>query len=118
MLAVAVFAVLLLVVAVGCANRRAVLYEGVHFGRGNDPRERFANLAQAELRRRLTALVGRYDFTVLILIMPRPRQLAPEVVVRTSHYVEVAQATRLILQGVDPKASTAAPRGRRPRCRA
>lgn len=45
-------------------------------------------------------------FTVLSLNVVRPRQLAPEVVVLTTHYVEVAEATRLILLRVDPKAST------------
>jgi len=35
-----------------------------------------------------------------------PRQLAPVVIVRTTHYVELANATASILRHIDPKVRT------------
>jgi hypothetical protein len=124
-LAAAAFAVVLLLVCAGCANRRAVLYEGVHFGAlqtltpfsdtdaqrvarqseaswrrelegraRNDPGERFDNLAPLELRRRLVELGGKYGFSVVAVKLLRPRQLAPEVIVYTTHYVALARGWR------------------------
>jgi hypothetical protein len=70
------------------------------------PRERFDNLPPSELRRRLAALAKAHDFTVLSVEFLRPRQLAPIVVVRSKHYVELAHATRSILEQIDPKLRT------------
>jgi hypothetical protein len=112
---------------------RAVLYQGVHLGpfhhvlRFSDARSRqigdhkyaswrgavqararyaygpFRNLPPSMLRRRLARLATRYHFTVVSLTLRRPRQLAPRVVVRTTHYVELARATWRILRRIDPR---------------
>jgi hypothetical protein len=70
------------------------------------PRQTFASLPVAVLRARLAALGRRYGFEATSVELRRPRQLAPDVVVRTSRYVELARATRLILKQLDPKART------------
>jgi hypothetical protein len=71
-----------------------------------DPRKRFPNPSSAVLRSRLEQAGERYGFEIVSLRLLRPRQLAPLVVVRTTHYAELARATRAILRGIDPKAST------------
>jgi len=58
------------------------------------------------LRARLAAFARRYDFEITSTQLRRPRQLAPNIVVRTTRYVELARATRLILKQLDPKART------------
>jgi hypothetical protein len=70
------------------------------------PRQTFSNLPAPALRARLAALARRYDFEVTSMQLRRPRQLAPSIVVRTQHYVELARATRVILKQLDPKART------------
>jgi hypothetical protein len=70
------------------------------------PQQTFANLPVSVLRARLAALANRYDFEVTALQLGRPRQLAPDIVVRTSRYVELARATPVILKQLDPKART------------
>jgi hypothetical protein len=70
------------------------------------PRQRFANLPVPVLRARLAALARRYDFDVTSVQLRRPRQLAPSIVVQTSHYVELAHATPVILKQLDPKTRT------------
>jgi hypothetical protein len=71
-----------------------------------DPATRFQNLPATELRRRLAAAAERYDFEVVSLELIHPRQLAPRVVVRTEHYLELAEATGGILRRLDPKSNT------------
>jgi len=68
-----------------------------------DPRTRFPNLAPVLLRARLAAASRRYGFDVVSVRLNRPRQLAPEIVVRTSHYVDLARATPTILRALDPR---------------
>jgi len=70
------------------------------------PRERFDNLSPQVLRRRLDAAARRYDFEVVSFRLLRPRQLAPRIVVRTRHDVELAHAVPRILRRLDPKART------------
>src|SRR5689334_7482871 len=73
------------------------------------PRQHFANLPADELRRRLTRLAARYDFRIISLDLWRPlaHQLAPKVVIATTHYQALAQATPVILKQLDPKRPTA-----------
>lgn len=70
------------------------------------PRQTFANLPVEVLRVRLAAFARRYDFEVTSLRLRHPRQLAPDVVVRTSHYLELAHALPSILKRLDPKVRT------------
>jgi glycosyltransferase involved in cell wall biosynthesis len=70
------------------------------------PRQRFVNLSPQVLRRRLDAVARRYDFEVVSLRLLRPRQLAPRIVVRTRHDVELVHAVPRILRRLDPKART------------
>jgi hypothetical protein len=70
------------------------------------PQQTFANVPEPVLRDRLAAFVRRYDFEVMSLHLRRPRQLAPDIVVRTSDYLELAHALPLILKQLDPKVRT------------
>jgi hypothetical protein len=70
------------------------------------PRERFANPAVRTLRDRVAAAARRHDFTVVRIKLLRPRQLAPLIVVRTTHYVHLAHATRDILRELDPRSTS------------
>src|SRR5205814_10311160 len=45
----------------------------------------------------------RYDFEVVSLRFLRPRQLAPEVVVRTRRYAELAHAVPAIAAALNPR---------------
>ncbi len=71
-----------------------------------DPTTRFPNLDPSVLRRRLRLAANRHDFQVVSVRVLRPRQLAPKIVVRTTHYLELAQATGRILARLDPKEPT------------
>ena len=71
-----------------------------------DPQQPFANLPVPVFRARLAALSRRYDFEVTSIQLRHPRQLAPNIVVRTRHYVELARATPAIVRQLDPKART------------
>jgi len=64
------------------------------------------NLPRSELRRRLAALAKAGDFTIVRVEFLRPRQLAPVVIVRTKHYLELARSTATILHQIDPKLKT------------
>jgi len=70
------------------------------------PDQRFSNLRPETFKRRLQQAAERYRFEIVSVELPRPKQLAPRVVVRTTHYVELAEATSLILRSIDPRAST------------
>src|SRR5712692_642634 len=70
------------------------------------PGRRFHNLPPSELRRRLAALAKAQDFTIVRVEFLRPRELAPVVVVRTKHYLELARTTGSILRQIDPKVRT------------
>lgn len=66
------------------------------------PARRFDNPTRADLRRRLHDLAGRYGFDVVSAKVLRPRQDAPVVVVRTTHYRDLARSTSTILKQLDP----------------
>lgn len=68
-----------------------------------DPATRFPNLAPFLLRQRLAEAARRYDFEVVSVRLLRPRQLAPEIVVRTKRYLRLARATPAILRALDPR---------------
>jgi hypothetical protein len=68
-----------------------------------DPRTRFPNLAPFLFRQRLAEAARRYRFEVVSARLLRPRQLAPEVVVRTRHYVELARAVPALEAALNPR---------------
>jgi hypothetical protein len=70
------------------------------------PAQRFDNLPVATLERRLQVLAEAHDFDVVTVQLNRPAQLAPRVIVRTTHYPELAKATPVILRRLDPKRAT------------
>jgi hypothetical protein len=70
------------------------------------PTKRFQNLAPDELRARIARAADRYDFEVASLELLRPRQLAPQVIVSTRHYLRLARATAGILRVIDPHMRT------------
>ena len=84
----------------------AYWHRELRLGLSERPGLRFHNLSQAELRRRLDKAAARYDFDVVSVRFHRPKQLAPEVVVRAKHYEELARSARLILDSIDPKTRT------------
>ena len=62
----------------------------------------FPSPSRTTLLRRLERQARAHHFKVVSLQMLHPRQLAPVIVVRTSHPVALAHATVSILQGLDP----------------
>jgi hypothetical protein len=81
-------------------------HRGLRQGVRERPGRRFDNLAPAELRRRLEKAAAEDDFEVVSLKLNRPRQLAPEVVIRTKKYAEVAESAKFWLRAVDPERRT------------
>jgi hypothetical protein len=67
------------------------------------PLRRFDNPSPVELRSGLNELAGRYGFEVVAAEVLHPRQDAPLVVVRTTHYRDLARATPAILERLDPR---------------
>ena len=68
-----------------------------------DPRQRFPNLAPFLFRQRLAEAARRYGFQVVSVRFLHPRQLAPEVVVRTKRYLELARAMYAIDAALNPR---------------
>jgi hypothetical protein len=68
-----------------------------------EPRTHFPNLAPFLLRQRLAEAAKRYGFDVVSLRLLRPRQLAPEVVVRTKRYFALARAMPAIEAALNPR---------------
>jgi len=71
-----------------------------------DPSTRFQNLPSDVLRSRLEAAAKRYSFEVVSLQLLRPRQLAPRIVVKTTHYLELSRAASVFFAELDPKRRT------------
>ncbi len=65
--------------------------------------KRFANPSRGELMADLLALAQKNDFELVSLRFLKPRQLAPKIVVRTKHYLDLAHATPAILRRIDPR---------------
>jgi hypothetical protein len=59
--------------------------------------------ARSDFRSKLRELAGRYGFHVVSAKVLRPRQDAPMVVVRTTNYPDLAQATGGVLRELNPK---------------
>jgi hypothetical protein len=66
------------------------------------PGIRFRSPGREVLLARLEREARAHDFEVVSVRMVRPRQLAPAVVVRTTHYVSLARATGAILEKLEP----------------
>jgi hypothetical protein len=63
---------------------------------------RFPSPSRAVLLRRLERQAEAHRFEIVSLRMLHPRQLAPLIVVRTSHPLALAHATVSVLHGLDP----------------
>jgi hypothetical protein len=123
---VAVALVGLILVSLACSHQPSVFGGGVsssrarvvgrttlahwqrelRLGRIERPGLRFDNLSQTELRRRLDKAAATYDFDVVSVRFHQPKQLAPEVVVQTKHYLDLARSAGSILDRIDPKRNT------------
>lgn len=77
------------------------------------PRQHFANLPLGTLKERLTKAADRHDFRVAAVTIwnPRPRQFAPEIVIRTTRYLALARALPGILARIDPHTGKSDTRG-------
>jgi hypothetical protein len=84
----------------------AMWRHALHAGAGAAPRRSFDNLPPSELKRRLAVLAKRHDFSVVRVAFLRPVQLAPIVIIQTTHYEQLARATPSILHEIDPKLDT------------
>ena len=71
-----------------------------------DPKTRFQNPNTDVFLQRVSDAAARYHFEVVSVELLRPRQLAPKVIVRTTHYLDLARDTPEILRSLDPKAAT------------
>jgi hypothetical protein len=68
-----------------------------------DPEKRFSNPSKDELMGDLRTLAQKNNFDLVSVRLLRPRQLAPKIVVRTKHYLDLAHATPAILRRLDPR---------------
>jgi hypothetical protein len=71
-----------------------------------DPKTRFQNPDTDLFLQRVSDAASRYEFDVVSVELLRPRQLAPKVIVSTTHYLDLARKTPAILRRLDPKAAT------------
>ena len=67
------------------------------------PEKRFSNPSKDELLGDLRALAHKNKFDLVSVRLLVPRQLAPKIVVRTKHYLDLAHATPAILRQIDPR---------------
>lgn len=67
------------------------------------PRERFDNPNRADFRRKLSGLARDDGFEVVSAKVLRPLQDAPLVIVRTTHYLDLARSTQSILRELNPR---------------
>jgi hypothetical protein len=75
------------------------------------PRERFVNLSPEMLKKRLAEAADDHGFRVVAVKLLRPRQLAPEIVIRTTRYLALARALPGILHSLDPHSGHSDTRG-------
>lgn len=68
----------------------------------SDPSERFASPPLAVLRARLARAARRYRFAVDLVLLRRPRGLAPQIVIRSGDRRRLAKAIGPIMNVVDP----------------
>jgi hypothetical protein len=69
------------------------------------PHRRFANLPPRQLTARLRQLAQANRFEVVRVSLLRPRQLAPDVVIRSNDKTRISRETAAILHQIDPKPS-------------
>jgi hypothetical protein len=67
------------------------------------PEKRFSNPSRDELLGDLRALAQQNNFDLVSVRLLGPRQLAPKIVVRTKHYLDLAHAAPAILRQIDPR---------------
>lgn len=67
--------------------------------------QRFPSPPVAVLRKRLDAAARRYGFTVDLILMRKPRQLAPQIVLRSSNRLKLAKSLGPIMNAIDPPPS-------------
>jgi hypothetical protein len=75
------------------------------------PREYFVNLSPDTLKRRLAKAARDHGFQIAAVKVLRPKQLAPEISVRTTHYLALARDLPSILRSIDPHSGRADSRG-------
>jgi hypothetical protein len=75
------------------------------------PREHFANLSPDKLKERLAEAAHNHGFGVVAVKLLRPKQLAPEIVVRTTRYRALSRALPGILRSLDPHSGRSDTRG-------
>jgi hypothetical protein len=71
------------------------------------PNQVFANPSSSSLRSALRSEARSNHFRVVSLQLLRPRQLAPKIVVQTTHYVSLARAAPSIVRKLDPRSPAA-----------
>ena len=76
------------------------------------PREHFANLSPYTLKRRLADAAHDHGFQVVAVRLLRPKEVAPEIAVRTTRYLALARALPSILHSLDPHSRRSDNRGR------
>jgi hypothetical protein len=86
----------------GVRSARGFWIRGLNAAARQYPGIRFRSPSRTVLLARLRREARAHDFQVMSFRMLRPRQLAPLVVVRTTHYVDLARATGSILEKLDP----------------
>ena len=77
---------------------RAALRHGARV----DPDGRFASPPLAILRARLARAARRYGFSVDLIAMRHPRELAPQIRIRSAHRAALAHAIGPIMDTIDP----------------
>jgi hypothetical protein len=70
------------------------------------PKKRFSNPSEDQLMGDLRALAKKHDFELVSARLLMPQQVAPKIVVRTKHYLDLAHATPAILRRIDPRTAT------------
>lgn len=75
------------------------------------PREHFANLSPDKLKERLAEAAHNHGFQVVAVKLLRPKQLAPEIAVRTTRYRALSRALSGILRSLDPHSGRSDNRG-------
>jgi hypothetical protein len=83
-------------------NARGYWVRSLEKAAHSSPGPRFSSPSRAVLLSRLRAQARAHKFEIVAVRMLKPRQLAPLIIVRTTHYVSLAQATPEILRGIDP----------------
>src|SRR5207244_1192566 len=68
----------------------------------SNPRRRFASPPRHVLLARLDRAAAQFGFRVETVTLRRPRQLAPQIVIESRHYLALANTLPQILDRIDP----------------